>query len=122
MDLPAIIEAILVASEQPLSSNELARLVRARVAEAEEALQVDLEESATKAKENKTDDSTDKPAESSESDSAKTLPVWLSELAPTSTNQVITAIAELNQSYLTNGRSFSIIERAKGWKIYTNPE
>lgn len=122
MDLPAIIEAILVASEQPLSSNELARLVRARVAEAEEALQVDLEESATKAKENKTDDSTDTPAESSESDSAKTLPVWLSELAPTSTNQVITAIAELNQSYLTNGRSFSIIERAKGWKIYTNPE
>ena len=60
MDLPAIIEAILVASEQPLSSNELARLVRARVAEAEEALQVDLEESA---KENKTDDSTDTPAE-----------------------------------------------------------
>lgn len=119
MDLPAIIEAILVASEEPLSSAELARLVRARVAEAEEALQVDLEESAKK---NKSKDGSSESEESSEPDIPKTLPVWLSELAPTSTNQVITAIAELNQSYLSNGRSFSIIERAKGWKIFTNPE
>ncbi|MFT6793915.1 MAG: chromosome segregation and condensation protein ScpB, partial [Rubritalea sp.] len=44
MNLTAIIEAILVASEQPLSSSELARLVRARVAEAEEALQVENED------------------------------------------------------------------------------
>ena len=114
MDLPAIIEAILVASEEPLSSSELARLVRARVAEAEEALQVVREESL-KAKEDS--------KESSEAEAEiKSLPVWLSELAPTSANQVITAIAELNQNYLANGRSFSIIERAKGWKIYTNPE
>jgi len=109
MDLSAIIEAILVASEEPLSSSELARLIRARVAEAEEALQVEREESQSK-------DSKDSHPE------AQTLPVWLSELAPTSANQVITAIAQLNQSYLSNGRSFSIIERAKGWKIYTNPE
>jgi len=109
MDLSAIIEAILVASEEPLSSSELARLIRARVAEAEEALQVEHEESQSK-------DSKDSHPES------QTLPVWLSELAPTSANQVITAIAQLNQSYLSNGRSFSIIERAKGWKIYTNPE
>ncbi|MFT6794779.1 MAG: segregation and condensation protein B, partial [Rubritalea sp.] len=40
----------------------------------------------------------------------------------TSQNQVIKAIAELNQGYAANGRSFSIIERSKGWKIYTNPD
>ncbi len=121
MDLPAIIEAVLVASEEPLPSAELARLIRARVAEAEEALQVELEESVAKAKDKKNKPQ-DAPETSQQSESPKTLPVWLSELASTSTNQVITAIAELNQSYLSNGRSFSIIERAKGWKIFTNPE
>jgi segregation and condensation protein B len=122
MNLTAIIEAILVASEQPLSSPELARLVRARVAEAEEGLQVDNEDAIALIKKNlKNEDplsSSDGPLEYKPA----TLPVWLSELAPTSQNQVIKAIAELNQSYTANGRSFSIIERSKGWKIYTNPD
>jgi len=114
MELAAIIESILIASEQPLSSAELARLVRARVAEAEEAIQVQNEDAKSG---EKSQDPNDR-----ESDSQTVLPIWLSELAPTSQNQVITAIADLNQSYISNGRSFSIIERAKGWKIYTNPE
>jgi chromosome segregation and condensation protein ScpB len=33
MDLPSILESLLVASESPLPSSELARLVRARAAE-----------------------------------------------------------------------------------------
>ncbi len=53
MELTAIIEAILVASEQPLSSSELARLVRARVAEAEEALQVENEDALAVIKKSK---------------------------------------------------------------------
>ncbi|MGJ8657156.1 MAG: SMC-Scp complex subunit ScpB [Akkermansiaceae bacterium] len=118
MELTAIIEAILVASEQPLSSAELARLVRARVAEAEESLQVENEDVIASITKNK---KTDRPDDVDEFQPA-TLPVWLSELAPTSQNQVITAIAELNQNYTANGRSFAIIERSKGWKIYTNPE
>ncbi len=122
MELTAIIEAILVASEQPLSGAELARLVRARVAEAEEALQVENEDAAAKA--SKIEKAGESEAASEDDTAAEpvTLPVWLSELASTSQNQVITAIAELNQNYANHGRSFLIIERAKGWKIYTNPE
>lgn len=122
MDLTAIIEAILVASEQPLSSSELARLVRARVAEAEEALQVENEDALAVIAKNKKSSDPEALAEDSEAFNPVALPVWLSELAPTSQNQVIKAIAELNQGYAANGRSFSIIERSKGWKIYTNPD
>lgn len=122
MELTAIIEAILVASEQPLSSSELARLVRARVAEAEEALQVENEDAVVAIKKSRKSAGSEVSAEALEGFDPVTLPVWLSELAPTSQNQVIKAIAELNQGYATNGRSFSIIERSKGWKIYTNPD
>lgn len=122
MELTAIIEAILVASEQPLSGSELARLVRARVAEAEEALQVENEDAISAiAKEQKSSES-EIPADEVDSFEPAILPVWLKELAATSQNQVIKAITELNQDYASNGRSFSIIERSKGWKIYTNPE
>jgi segregation and condensation protein B len=121
MELTAIIEAILVASEQPLSSPELARLVRARVAEAEDALNVTNEDILAKAGQDNASGGEIEIADSGHP-TISTLPVWLSELAPTSQNEVITAIAQLNESYITNGRSFSIIERAKGWKIYTNPE
>ncbi|MFT5906041.1 MAG: segregation and condensation protein B [Cryomorphaceae bacterium] len=122
MELTAIIEAILVASEQPLSSPELARLVRARVAEAEEALQVENEDALAVITKSKKSADSEALAKGSEVFQPVTLPVWLSELAPTSQNQVIKAIAELNQCYAKNGRSFSIIERSKGWKIYTNPD
>lgn len=120
MDLTAIIEAILIASEQPLPSAELARLVRARVAEAEEALQVKNDDVAIAEKSSAMSPSSH--AEDTELNDVETLPIWLAALASISQNQVIKAIAELNQSYLTNGRSFSIIERSKGWKIYTNPD
>ncbi len=120
MDLSAIIEAILIASEQPLASNELARLVRARVAEAEEALQVKNEDAALDEKSRVESSTSD--AKSSTVNDSENLPVWLAALAPTSQNQVIKAIADLNQNYLLNGRSFAIIERSSGWKIYTNPE
>ena len=44
MELSSIVEALLIASEQPLSAEEIARLIRARVAEAEDAWQRDVEE------------------------------------------------------------------------------
>ena len=122
MELTAIIEAILVASEQPLSSVELARLVRARVAEAEEIIHINNEEAEAIAAKNKSKDDAAESGSVPEEVEPVKLPIWLSELAPTSQNQVIAAIAELNQSYAASGRSFSIIERSKGWKIYTNPE
>lgn len=118
MKLTAIIEALLIASEQPLESSEIARLVRARVAEAEESLQVQNEDAQA---EFEKDQKSESP-QSLQTPEPAVLPVWLSELASTSQNQVIAAIAELNQAYIQNSRSFSIIERSKGWKIYTNPE
>jgi len=103
MELTAIIEALLIASEPPLSSSELARLVRARVAEADEQITVDNEDSK-------------------DDDSPKKLPRELAKLATTSKSRVIAAIESLNTSYQKQGRSFTILERSKGWKIYTNPE
>jgi segregation and condensation protein B len=100
MDLPLIVEALLIASSEPLSAEELARLVRARVAEAEDVFQ----------------------RECDEGDAPEALPLWLSALATVSSAEVLAAIGSLNESYATSGRSFSLQERAKGWKFYTSPQ
>lgn len=102
MELAAIIEALLIASEEPLPSSELARLIRARIAEAEDALAADIEDGEQQ--------------ESSE------IPDTLKQLAKTNEDGVIAAIAELNRQYSETGRAFVCSERAKGWKIYTRPE
>jgi len=100
MELPAIVEALLTGSDEPLSAEEIARLVRARVAEAEDARAGKIEDGET-------------PAE---------LPEWLTALAATSTDQVIVAIAQLNHAYETTGRAFALLERPKGWKLFTRAE
>jgi len=102
MELTAIIEALLISSEDPLSSSELARLIRASVDEAEDALSAQIENGEV-------------------SKTAK-VPVALKVLAKTDEKQVTTAIAKLNDFYQSTGRSFLCLERAKGWKIYTRPE
>jgi len=102
MELSAIIEALLIASEDPLTSSEIARLIRARVAEAEDALAVDTEEQDNH---NKTE-----------------LPEHLSLLSEINEDTVTAAIVELNHTYENTGRAFLCTERAKGWKIYTKPE
>lgn len=100
MQLSAIVEALLIASHNPLSSEEIARLVRSRVAEAEDIRLRDAEEGQD----------------------AKTLPEWLSALAAVQAEQVLQAVESLNKSYQENGRSFTILERPKGWKLYTRTE
>ncbi|MGL4400255.1 MAG: SMC-Scp complex subunit ScpB [Luteolibacter sp.] len=100
MQLSAIVEALLIASQNPLPSEEIARLVRARVAEAEDV------------KVRETDEGKDIPA----------LPDWLTALAATTPENVASAIAELNHSYEQNHRAFTIIERPKGWKVFTRME
>lgn len=100
MQLSAIVEALLIASHNPLSSEEIARLVRSRVAEAEDIRLRDAEEGQD----------------------AKTLPEWLNALAAIQAEQVMQAVAELNQVYQESGRSFIILERPKGWKLYTRTE
>jgi len=99
MELPSIVEALLTSSDEPLPAEEIARLVRARVAEAEDSRARKIEEGET-------------PEE---------LPEWLSSLAAVSSEQIIVAIAKLNHDYETSGRAFSLMERAKGWKLFTRP-
>jgi len=100
MQLSAIIEALLLASESPLGMEEIARLVRSRVAEAEDV----------HARENE-DGNTPAP-----------MPDWLVALANTSADEVSAAIGSLNDEYAQTERAFAILERAKGWKLYTRPE
>lgn len=102
MEISAIIEALLVASQDPLSSTEMARLIRARVAEAEDTLISEIEDGTA-----------------SEGDQ---IPDELRQLAKTNEDSVMAAIVQLNHSYETTGRAFLCAERAKGWKIYTQPQ
>ncbi|MES2996565.1 MAG: SMC-Scp complex subunit ScpB [Verrucomicrobiota bacterium] len=97
MQLASIVEAFLVASEKPLSSEEIARLVRARVADAEDVQVRDQEEGGV----------------------AEDLPLWLSALAATSAEEVGDAVSHLNADYLAQERAFAILERPAGWKLYT---
>jgi segregation and condensation protein B len=100
MQLNAIVEALLIASQNPLPPEEIARLVRARVAEAEDV------------RVRETDEGKEFPA----------LPEWLTALAATTPENIAQSIAELNQSYEQSHRAFTIIERPKGWKVFTRVE
>ena len=100
MQLSAILESLLIASQEPLSSEEMAKLVRARVAEAEDILVRETDEGSTP------------PA----------LPDWLTSLAKTTPEEVAEAISGLKQHYETTERAFTILERPKGWKVYTKTE
>lgn len=103
MDLPTIIESLLIASESPLPASEIARLIRARATEFSE------------------DAITENPLNPPSPDSPERQ-LDLEALAKTEEEEVNTAIGLLNQHYLDSGRSFVAAERAKGWKIYTRPD
>ncbi|MDA7930205.1 SMC-Scp complex subunit ScpB [Akkermansiaceae bacterium] len=103
MDLPSILESLLVASESPLPSPELARLVRARAAEFSE------------------DSITENPENAPAPDSPERV-LDLNALAEIGEDEVKAALAELNKIYEKSGRSFVVAERSKGWKIYTRAD
>jgi segregation and condensation protein B len=100
MQISAILESLLIASQEPLQPEEMARIVRARVAEAEDIVIREAEEGATPAP----------------------LPEWLTALAKTSPEEVNAAIGELNRHYEQTERAFTILERPKGWKVYTRTD
>jgi segregation and condensation protein B len=103
MDISSILESLLVASEAPLPSSELARLIRARAAEL-------------------SDDSITENPELRAAPNSPESKLDIPLLTKTSEDEINTAIGELNHSYKITGRSFIIAERAKGWKIYTLAE
>lgn len=102
MQLNAIVEALIVASDEPLKSEEIARLVRSEVAE-----QIDA------AANYNTENPDSEPQE---------VEPEIQALEKTSDADVMRAIEQLNSMYSTAGRSFTILERAKGWKIFTKPD
>lgn len=108
MKLTAIIEALLVASDEPLPTSEIARLIRARIAE--------LEDEVIAANSENTGD--DYSAENE----APPVPEEFKKLAELDEDQVLVGMIQLNQEYQETGRAFMALERAKGWKIYTSPE
>lgn len=100
MQLSAILESLLVASQDPLSSEEMARLIRARVAEAEDVILRETDDGGTPAP----------------------LPEWLAAFSKITPEEAAATIAELNKYYLETLRSFTILERPKGWKLYTRTD
>ncbi|WP_411827236.1 SMC-Scp complex subunit ScpB [Luteolibacter sp. AS25] len=78
----------------------MARLIRARVAEAED-VQLREAEAGT---------------------APPPLPEYLSTLAKTSAESVSKAVAGLNRHYIETNRAFSILERPKGWKLFTRTD
>jgi segregation and condensation protein B len=96
----AIIEALLTSSESPLSTEEIARIVRAHVAEAEDVRARKIEDGLH----------------------PEPLPDWLSALSAFTPAQSLEAIQELNRAYEQTGRAFLLLERPTGWKLYTRPE
>jgi segregation and condensation protein B len=100
MQLSTILESLLIASQEPLSSEEMARLVRARVAEAEDVLIRETDEGASPAP----------------------LADWLTALSQTTPEQVAEAVTELNHHYEQSQRAFTILERPTGWKVYTRSD
>lgn len=93
MQLSQIIEAILIASEAPITSEGLCTLILARVEEVAE-----------------------------EKAASTPLPDDMTQLEGLTPDEIDEAIAGLNESYQAQGHAFSITERPKGWKIYTRAE
>ena len=103
MDLPTILESLLIASEAPLPSSELARLVRARATEFSE------------------DSITENPENAPAPDSPERA-LDLETLTQINEEEIVKALGELNEIYEKSDRSFVAAERSKGWKIYTRPD
>lgn len=100
MQLSSILEALLIASQDPLSSDDLSELIHSRVKEAIETFNQETEEGIF----------------------PHPVPEWLLKLAQICKDDIVEAISILTREYQETGRAFSIVERPKGWKIYTCAE
>lgn len=148
--LPQIVEALLFASPEPLTTSALVRAIRTAAKEEKESEEgVDeagtegteatdgtgeagTDEAAEVAEEAKeaealdaSDDFEDVNA-TMEADGAPSAadPAVLDRaaLAKVSDAQVLDALAELAASYAADGRAFTLAERASGWRIFTRAE
>jgi segregation and condensation protein B len=107
MDLSALVEALITASEDPLSADHIVELLHARAAElaAQQADSVD-------------------PAEDPAAPPAPTTAGTdeIDALRAADGASIEQVIAGLNKRYQADGRAFQLVERNTGWKLYTRPE
>jgi segregation and condensation protein B len=94
MELSRIVEALLFATQEPLSVADLGRAVRETAREVKEA-----------AKENNTEPDEEKAA-----------------LEGVTDEQIRAALDELAAHYEQDGRSFTIVERSTGWRLCARGE
>jgi segregation and condensation protein B len=94
MELSRIVEALLFATQEPLSVADLGRAIRETAREVKEA-----------AKENNTEPDEEKAA-----------------LEGVTDEQVRAALEELATHYEKDGRSFTIVERSTGWRLCARGE
>ena len=106
MTLLNLVEALLVASEEGLSAADLSRLIQTRVAELEALVEEEK---------NSLEDEEPNP------EMAEELARY-QEFAQVTEEQVLAAIQDLIKNYEESGRTFTLLERGKGWKVYTKPE
>jgi segregation and condensation protein B len=135
--LPQIVEALLFASPEPLTTSALVRAIRAAATvattkENEDGDEPPPDEAAPPLPEE--NDPTEIPeapetleipevpedvaTPEPESPEAHTV----ASLAKVSDSQVLDALAELAASYARDGRAFTLAERATGWRIFTRAE
>lgn len=149
--LPQIVEALLFASPEPLTTSALVRAIRA-AAKTENEPEAQAEDGAPEAEnadsqsrevgeasaetrqaESGGDAGGDAEPESQETEGTETEETGepeadhpaapdLAALARVSDAQVLDALAELAASYAADGRAFTLAERASGWRIFTRAE
>ena len=149
--LPQIVEALLFASPEPLTTSALVRAIRIAATtavageNAAEEEEVEAGESAATAEkasvvpeetgdDDWVDDEADEPADTgdataeeteNENDlSAEAEPEGLTAaaLVKISDVEVLAALSALSASYAADGRAFTLAERASGWRIFTLAE
>ena len=149
--LPQIVEALLFASPEPLTTSALVRAIRIAATtavageNAAEEEDVEAAESAATAENASVvpedtgdadwvDDEVDEPAETTDTTSEETEnendlsaeaePEGLTAaaLVKISDVEVLAALSALAASYAADGRAFTLAERASGWRIFTLAE
>jgi len=93
LSLESIIEALLIAAEEPLTLNDIQRVLK--------------QEASRQLSEEEPSDAECK---------------ILRSLALAKSTSIQEAIDTLNATYLKEGRSFSILNKSSGWKIYTKSD
>jgi len=110
MELTKIIEALLIASPEPVRTDELVRTITAAAKTAEAEEKETNEESAATAEDEGRGGDTQPP------------PRPEMGFAKITAEEVSEALGKLVAEYDESGRAFTVLERADGWKIYTRTD